>query len=130
MNDLSWLIYLADIAENTSQVLGVGLSIGAILLFFGSIFGAGAAADGDISYRTYKIFLCSIVLFLFTAGSVRIVTPSKDTVYAIAVSETGEEILKSETGSKALFALNNWIDKQLENTLPNKKEETNDKEQN
>lgn len=37
----------------------------------------------------------------------------KDTVYAISVSELGEDIYKSEIGQKATKALESWIDSQL-----------------
>lgn len=44
--------------------------------------------------------------------------PSKDTVYAIAASEMGESVLKSETGSLATQALNAWLKKQITPTAP------------
>ena len=44
---------------------------------------------------------------------VSLAVPSKDTVYAIAASEVGEEIVKSETAGKAVKALNAWLDKQI-----------------
>lgn len=48
--------------------------------------------------------VCSVV-FVFV--------PQKNTVYAIAASEVGEEVLKSETADKAMTALNAWLDRQI-----------------
>ena len=39
--------------------------------------------------------------------------PASATIYAIAASEVGEEVLNSETGGKAVQALNSWLDKQI-----------------
>ena len=43
-----------------------------------------------------------------------IVTPEKKTLYAIAASEYGEQIIKSEIGNDATKALQQWIKRQIE----------------
>ena len=50
-----------------------------------------------------------IILWLMLS----VVVPSQETIYAIAASETGETALKSDTGGKAVQALNAWLDRQI-----------------
>jgi hypothetical protein len=59
-----------------------------------------------------KYLKWNLVPVLLIAVSVLI--PSKDTMYAIAASELGEEVVKSAIGQKSIKALEQWIDSQLE----------------
>lgn len=123
MNDLSWLLYLADVLPAFSGGVGVvgalisiaaliGLAVNIIM----SIYGEGDASDAEeVKAMSQKLaffrwlFPCALLLSLSTN-----LVPSKETFYAIAVSEMGEELLKSPEIGKARKALNNWLDDQLE----------------
>ena len=118
MNSLSWMIYLADVCESTRFLAGLV-----------SIVGAGAVAVAAIHWKwridfdgveeeraAKKTFLSTakfIVLPFSVAALLLVATPSKDTVYAIAASEMGEQVLKTPEANKARQALNAWLDKQI-----------------
>lgn len=111
MNNLSLLLYLADISHSLRGLL----TLVAVLSLFACIIAAVLAylsdcEDDNISGRYFlKKFLwipilCSLlVVFL----------PSKNTMYAIAASEIGEQVLKSSTMSKAQKAVDAWLDEQV-----------------
>jgi hypothetical protein len=63
-------------------------------------------------FRSWAIRFTPIlaVVFALLGG----LTPSRETIYAIAASELGEEALKSSAATKAQQALNAWLDKQIE----------------
>lgn len=58
---------------------------------------------------SWKVMVFFSVLFFTTY----VATPSKNTMYAIAASEIGEDVIKSQTASKAFRAFDAWLDKQL-----------------
>jgi hypothetical protein len=105
MNSLSWMIYLADVAENIGFVCGLmlilGLAAGGICVLFWD--------DIENGKRLIKPYLITMAVVMFVGT----VVPSKEAIYAMAASESGEKILKSETGDKAIQALNAWLDRQI-----------------
>lgn len=115
MNALSWLIYLADVV-NSIGILSSIVGFFALLTFLAGLVVLCANPDpeydkaehvasiGLIRWSTTVFIICSLLL---------IVLPGRDTVYAIAASEMGEEVLNSETGSKAVKALDAWLDRQI-----------------
>lgn len=140
MNNLSWLLYLAGVLGNFAGLaiwLGVGIAIAS-----GISFGCWIAFDGDSKKQydcyydksetseKYKRFVLdrdhdrkvakgffrtavtgSVIfplLWVFAAA-----VPPKETIYAIAASEMGEELMKTPTATKAVKALDAWLDKQL-----------------
>lgn len=118
MNDLSWLLYLAGVCDNAGGTFGFLAFVTAISAVLGCIAYMTAAVDlyDEKQEAVQKIagravwggvvgFLLSVILL--------VVTPTKETVYAIAASEMGEEVLKSPTAGKALKALDAWLDKQI-----------------
>ncbi len=106
MNNLSWLLYLADVLHNVgfffAFIAAIG-SIGGVIVFVISFDPDGKVL---IPYRH------SFVGFLLL-GAVSMLFPSKDTMYAIAASEMGEEVLNSRVGTKAQRALESWLDAQI-----------------
>ena len=126
MNNLSWMIYLAGVAGSLGVAL-VLLAIGtAATCAIGVVYGAHLK---DESYRDKYLWQegHEVQRFWLRALGVpiallllRIPIPSQDTVYAIAASELGEQALHSPTGSKAVQALEAWLDRQIA-----KDEETN-----
>lgn len=114
MNDLSWLIYVADVSDNLDTFLW-------LLMFLSIVGGIIWAATGmsnngfkEAEWRAWRRIGLALLLPCFLFGLViGSVVPAKDTIYAIAASEMGETVLKSETGNKAVGALNAWLDRQI-----------------
>lgn len=122
MNSLSWMIYFADVVGGALVILG-------LLMFATAIFAGGATAIGFFKReenRSYgaedRDFQAGQRLFVAGRGKLWIplvlaiavvFTPSRETIYAIAASEMGETALNSETGGKAVQALNAWLDRQI-----------------
>ena len=105
MNDLSWLIYGASVADDINAVCGIAI--------FGLvIFCAGYTILGSIENEEFTTHKPSLLL-LAALAAVGTIVPSRDTLYAIAISEMGEEVVKSETAGKAVQALNAWLDRQI-----------------
>jgi len=114
MNNLSLLIYLADVADNVRWMLYVGFVLSAVTVVFTLL--SVLVTEGEILEKEYrptwlKILRWSAIGLVFF-GLVKAVVPTKDTVYAIAASEVGEQVIESPTAKKAVDALNRWLDKQ------------------
>lgn len=102
MNNLSWLLYLAGIAENIQALLLVSGIFGLLTCIGFAFFCWTDDSDNPVP-KSYS-FLCAAAILL------GVMMPSKATLYAIILSEGGEEIMKSETGTKAVDALNRYLD--------------------
>lgn len=110
MNNLSWLIYLADVAGSISTVgtlISVGSFIGGVVVMIGMAT--------DYPSRKNEAWPAAWPFFKWAIIAALIVTPipSKSSLYAIAASEMGEEVIKSETAGKAMKALDAWLDRQI-----------------
>lgn len=117
MNTLSWLLYSIDVISSASAVLTFFVVILFSVLGFYFLMNIGMAVDNylgeDGNHKfPYKHLLFFVIPIFLTV--VLILLPSKETMYAIAASEVGEEALKSEIGQKAQQAISNWIDSQLD----------------
>jgi hypothetical protein len=110
MNSLSWMIYLASVVDNIGVIFGIMLVVGGLGLIFTTI--PFLADHDEYGERLRRPLRNGIVAWIAVAllGSF---LPSKETIYAIAASEYGEDILNSETGGKAVQALNAWLDRQI-----------------
>lgn len=146
MNSLSWLIYLADVFNNFGQLFGwTGLLImiggigvyacslafkkDSLVLLYGHDYRDetsdrykqaiedkkyAAKTAGSLSFWGRFMIITALVVWVLGAA-----TPKKETMYAIAASEMGEELLKTPTAAKATKALESWLDKQItEQTKP------------
>ncbi len=112
MNSLSWIIYLAGVSQSISVLLGFA----AVLTLFGLVF-------FGIVYEFSNDFMLAARKWIFIAAGCAIVAaliPSKESIYAIAASEYGEEVLKTPEASKARKALNSWLDAQIKEQKPEK----------
>jgi len=103
MNNLSWFLYLAGVSENLSIVI--------FIMGFLIIFPIIVLLLGDPKEHMSKAIFLSILLFMFFV--VGALLPSKNTMYAIAASEIGEEALQSNIGKRSVEAIEKWIDSQL-----------------
>lgn len=140
MNQLSWLLYIANVAGTLStitmltSILTTALSL---FVFFVWVsckdYGMeeyqarrssydkptlyirtpeDLKAGRDFLKTTKRIWKTSLSVAIVSLG-LFILTPRAETVYAIAASEMGEQILKTPTASKAIKALESWLDKQI-----------------
>lgn len=116
MNDLSWMLYWADVLPGMATVIGAMSFISLLLGGAGaSIFFLVTAGDSDfdelrpkVAKRLWMLVACAVTLVAVQA------IPSRDTFYAIAASEMGEEALKSPIATKAGKALEKWLDRQID----------------
>jgi hypothetical protein len=107
MNTLSWFIYLADVIPSFG---GFILTIGGLVLFAGIALVVCYAFDNDGKPPKYWQWITIAPLVLMLIG---LFIPSKNTMYAIAASELGEKVIRSEIGEKSFKALSIWLDKQI-----------------
>lgn len=128
MNELSWLIYAADVAGSlkvTATILAVtsaASALGATGLYVGHQ-GTGyvasyenreeKAAGREVLRSTCKSAVKKAVPIFVASLIALVVFPSSGTLYAIAASEMGERVIETETAGKAVEALNAWLDRQI-----------------
>jgi len=114
MNSLSWAIYAADLCQSAG-VCGTLVFMGAGGA--GLIAAIGAAIDDPSGFNTRRGWGAGKRFFItaILAAIITVPIPSKETVYAIIASEYGEQLLHTQTASKAKKALDAWLDKQVEN---------------
>lgn len=134
MNSLSWLIYAADVSQSLDLVTLLGSSAATMFV--------GASLYTDTSERrawdhqlnenkrypslyakpeglrpgpTQPLigFRRSALIVIAAMVSINVVFPSAPTLYAIAASEMGEEVIKPPTATKAVKALDAWLDQQI-----------------
>lgn len=118
MNELSWLIYAADVAGDANIVCSFIFYAGFIALpIYALVKGAARAFNYDFHPDPVTPSIASLGKALWLpvviAGVIGVAVPSSGTLYAIAASEMGEKVLNSETGGKAVEALNAWLDRQI-----------------
>ncbi len=120
MNQLSWLIYAADVAGGVNSLCGFVFCGGLVALAIYSVckgiaFMTSMDFGDDNPPVTPSIATVGKKLWLpvVLAGAVGTFTPSSATIYAIAASEMGERVLTSPTATKAVKALDAWLDKQV-----------------
>jgi hypothetical protein len=115
------MIYLAGVVGSINALLcfafwscALGIPITAAM----ASYNRGDAFYGDKKEKferadklnaMWKPFLKAAII----VGLVGAVTPSEKTIYAIAASEYGEEVLKTPEATKARQALNAWLDEQI-----------------
>lgn len=115
MNELSWLLYFADVSNETNGVCAfvfVGGTIALAAYGLGKAIVLGEYGGEPVTPSLIQVFK-KVWLPIVIAGVVGVVTPSRETIYAIAASQMGEHVLKSATAGKAVKALDAWLDKQI-----------------
>jgi hypothetical protein len=118
MNDLSWLLFWADVAPQVANALCFAafiLFIPVVFMYFIGMtdcFQSVLKEDKLLAARFRKLWWAVILLPLLWVLSF-LVPDDPKTYYAIAASEMGEEVLKTPEIGKARQALNNWLDEQI-----------------
>ena len=119
MNQLSTLLYLAHVAGsvNTFACLSFFLCIGAIVILTLVWIMQDTVYDDKLDKYVRKEPPSSVMKHLLSgmiaAAFVATIIPGRDTVYAVAVSQVGEQMLKTKVAGKAEQALEAWLDKQI-----------------
>lgn len=102
MNNVSWFLYLSDLVQSLSIFFGITAFAG-LVVFAGLLAYGGSKKDferhgndrweyGDkVQKKAFK-FLPLVILVLFMA----FILPSKETMYMIAASQVGEQIIQLE----------------------------------
>lgn len=147
MNELSWLLYAADVAGSVKGMAGVTIGLSAASTVALSIIdltkyrATSHRADvkawdermaehirypslypqpesdrpADQDAKTWNPWIAAKAPLVALGASALLFCafPASGTIYAIAASEMGERVVNSETGDKAVKALNAWLDKQI-----------------
>lgn len=118
MNNLSWLLYLADVAGKASGastfLVGACLILGLPALLFCWL----TVADRDMSAKVASFLTAVWVFVTVFAAAGAILIPSKDTIYLIAASEAGEVVVKSDEAKEIMSGLRDIIKEQIAQNLP------------
>lgn len=108
MNNLSWLIYVADMVGNLSGLL-TGIIVMAVALTI--IMGCIAVDSYDEEYKkSYGKKAYKFLKLALLCGVLSVVVPSKNTLYLIAASEMGEQVIQTETAKKVELYLNKLLE--------------------
>lgn len=121
MNELSWLLYFADVAPRISSAFAA-ISILCIIAYLainwiGNLVNTGENEHPFDIHRSHELYkpidsrLIFFLLFLFVIS--KAIPSDKNTYYAIAASEIGEQALKTPVVTKSFKAIETWLDKQL-----------------
>lgn len=104
MNTLSWFLYFADVLVNVRHLFS-------LLAFLGTTVYLFVVCYFLIGLEKKPPLWPALVLSMLTLIAASI--PSKNTMYAMAASEMGQKVLETPVATKAMQALENWIDSQL-----------------
>lgn len=106
MSGIIWLLYAADVASSVSTAL-------TLISVFGFI-GCGCYIIGcAATLERFKRPPYWFMGMLLGCAAVASLIPGKATIYAIAAAQAGEKALATDTGDKAVRALNAWLDRQI-----------------
>lgn len=137
MNSLSWILYAADAVDTAKGVAFAGMLLSIPIATTSFLWTdnedkskwddqmhnnrlyptlypkppEGPRPDASHPYRKItKPVLVGLAIFSVATAAL----PDRNTVYAIAASELGERALETPTASKAVAALNAWLDRQIQ----------------
>jgi hypothetical protein len=118
MNSVSWFIYIAQVAGSLGAMFMafgiIGLIGIGIYFLVGSIVQSIESGDNWKPITVQMRYLVAVIGFIFIGN----LMPEKNTMYAIAASQVGEQIIKDETvkgvASDATLALRQWIARQID----------------
>jgi hypothetical protein len=128
MNSLSWMIYAAELTGSASAFstflsCASGVAAGAATFAYvitdskpivWSWEDAGQKHQRATTVNAQaKGLIRPALISMLAFGVAATLLPSKSTVYAIAASEMGEKALSTPTASKAIKALDAWLDRQI-----------------
>ncbi|TVR07416.1 MAG: hypothetical protein EA385_12885 [Salinarimonadaceae bacterium] len=117
MNNLSWILYVADAVPRAGVLVGfvsVALGVGAFaLLILGGLLRGqrdqGLQVAGKHLHRKVPPLLGAAVIFAFAAT----LTPSRSTILMIAASEVGETVASSPEAREMMTEVQSAIRAQI-----------------
>jgi len=118
VNNLSWLLYLADVAGKASGASAFLVGACLILGLPAVIFCWCVVSDRDMSAKVASFLTAVWVIVTIFAAAAAILIPSKDTIYLIAASEAGEVVVKSDEAKEIMSGLRDIIKEQIAQNLP------------
>lgn len=122
MNFLSWIIYGADVVGDIGNMIAFfGITISILFVFLVCAISFTSAwsmfADYENERELYKKsslilkkYVFSSLKALIVIAVIAAIIPSAKTLYLIAASEIGEEVLISEEGQKLRQVINERLD--------------------
>ena len=123
MNNLSWLIYAAEVGNKVQGVGHVLNVLGIICAIVSAVLGAAYAADNKKDFpkearRYVKLGLC----LAFLGAVLNVFTPGRQTVLLVAASQIAETTLQSQQAQQlvgkvidpGVDLLNAWMRKQTQ----------------
>jgi hypothetical protein len=111
MNTLSILLYLADIFHSLISIAAVFFSVALIGLIVLLVIRGVSIADSTLQEVDNKK---SILVVTLVTGFLLVFVPSKDTVYLIAASEIGEDVIESPVTQRLATKIEMYLDNVLE----------------
>lgn len=114
MNDLSWFMYWAAVVGNVSGYITALFIFSCIFFPVAALAIASASSyaddeDTERRWKAFKRYLFPALVFFSLCNFI----PSEKTLYMIAASEVGEEVLKTEEANKLRIILNDKLDEML-----------------
>lgn len=112
MNNLSWLLYFAGVCGNIQGVfIFFAVVIGVITVGSGVVWICSCEEyEAKLHKSSGKVLARFALPALFACTLVSAFIPSEKTVYLIAASQTGDKALHTETGQKAIAAIDRYLD--------------------
>lgn len=114
MNELSWLLYLADVATNLKTLGIIFFCFAFIGILISCLF---TALSNDINHEQHpymnKFVKCAIPVIVVSSVLLTFI-PEKKTIYLVITSEVGEEIVMNEEAREIFQKLVTKIKKELD----------------
>lgn len=107
MTTALWLLYFADVVQSLSIVLILGAVLAGIGL---GIYLLASFIEDDIEFKRPRHFFKAVI----GAVVLSVLLPSKSTLYMVAAYRVGDAALQSDTGERAIRALNAWLERQIQ----------------
>lgn len=117
MNDLSWLIYLAEVSDKARVVVGftllvlLGTGVGGLILIVDAILAR------EIASTKVSMLVGGWALIAALFAAFYVITPSSRTIYMIAASEFGETVVTSPEAMEMMTDLKTIIKNRLKEEL-------------
>lgn len=125
MNNIIWLVYLADIAGSIVRIVNVVIMLSLLLLLvtaFISAMSAGENNEGIYGFkqRIKQLYFKPIIITCCILAAIGCFIPSKNTIYIMAGLSVTQKISETPEAKKALGLLNLGLDKAISKLQENK----------
>jgi len=121
MTNLSWMLWLSDLAPNIQGAAGIATalcSVGAVITTIIYLVDSSYPEQlPEPARRRILLVARRLWIVVGTATIIAVLMPSKTTIIAIAATESAAMVLKSPDGkeitSEALVAVKQWLRSQI-----------------